>query len=517
MVLTRAEHNLYRFEPTAEEIKKAQEHIATHENHIADLDGQISKLFEHVRRIEEDKKRHTTEILKSKGVLTMARRSPPEILAKIFEVCVADGWTRAPIVLSQVCSAWREAAHIPRIWSHIYIDCNRGDPVARCALWLRMAAQWPLEVTLRVSEHHSIVDTVLETLVGQIHMWKTFTLEAPSVRLANYILNWITGVDAHILRQVYVRLTEDTLGDHPIHLLEPQGQLDGLRTAFRSAPILSTLHFYSDSERTWVGLPQITHLNLNLTECRISGAPPINESDILNVISDSPQLRSLSLCIPRLDARAVELDNPARVVTMGNLTDLTLTLPASWMSFVQHLRTPALVKLHLRCPDDSHGYAADTVREALRTFLELSAPPLRALEMYDIDVSQEDFAFMFVQLSRLEELRLHGSEILDETLLMLRPETGLLPEMKQLDLRWCGHLSGTALANLVLLRTEQGERASSLEEVTVINCSFVTEQDIITIAQRTTCRLLIRDEDYCSMLFLGFVATSVSLMAFIRA
>jgi hypothetical protein len=502
---TRAEHNLYRYEPTPEDIRKAHEHISKHEGHIAALDNEISQLYVQVRRVEEVKRQHMAEILKSKGVLTMARRLPKEILARIFEQCVTDGWTRAPIVASQLCSAWREAAQIPRVWSHLYVDCDKGNPVARCSLWLLKSMQCPLTVTIRANEHHPGLDTVLETLVGEIDRWRNFTLEAPSVRLANYVLSWITGARAYALNTVHVRLTEDTLDDHPINLVleQQQERLDGLLTTFGVAPNLTGLHLYTDSERCWVGLPSIKHLNLHINECRAGGAQAISESAILNTLNDCPGLQSCSISISRLDARPVELDNPDRVITMSNLTELTLTLPPSWLTLVQHLRTPALENLHLRCPDDPHGYAADSTREAIRIFLEGSAPPLRTLEMYDIDMSQDDFEFMFSQLNRLEELRLHGSEILDPTLLKLCAPTGLLPALKRVDLRWCGHLTGAALAALVQSRAVDNH-SSPLEEVTVINCSFVKEQDIINIARHTTCRLLVRDDDYCSEFMILF-------------
>ena len=499
MTLTRHEHNLYRVEPTEEDVKKAKALIASHEDSISVLNGRISELYTQIRRIEEHKKAHLAEIIKSRGVLTMARRMPGELLARIFEECIAEGWTRAPVVVSQVCSTWREAAMDPRVWSHVYIDCDKGNPLSRCSLWLSKSLQCPLVVTLRASEHHARVDSVLDMLVSQIGRWTTFTLEVPTVRLANYVFSWITGESALILKNVHVHLTEDAQGDHPVNLVvEQQGRLDGLLTAFSSAPCLDNLYLHTDSERSWVGMPGIKHLSLSLNECRVSGAPPISEPNILDVLSDCPGLLSCSILIPRSDSRSIELDQPARVVTMQNLEELTLILPSSWMLLTHHLRTPTLERLHLRCPDDPHGYAADVIRYALRNFFEFSLPPLRLLDMYDIDVSQEDFEVIFTQLDRLEDLRLHGSEILDSTISKLSAPVNLLPRLRRLDLRWCGHVTGTELADLVEARANSGGDTSSLEELTIINCSFVKEQDIMRIARHATCRLLTRSDDYCS-------------------
>ena len=76
MPLTRAQHNLYRYEPTEDDLCKALDEIAQHEASIAALDAKLYGILQEARKIEETKRKHAAAIVKCKGVLTLARRFP---------------------------------------------------------------------------------------------------------------------------------------------------------------------------------------------------------------------------------------------------------------------------------------------------------------------------------------------------------------------------------------------------------------------------------------------------------
>ena len=499
MPLTRAQHNLYRYEPTEDDICKALDEIAKHEASIAALDAKLYGILQEARQIEETKRKHAAAIVKCKGVLTLARRVPSEILARIFEHCI-EGWTLAPLVVSQVCSAWRDAARTPCLWSHVYIDCDKGDPVARCKFWLRKAKRAPLYVTLRTTEHLPLLDTVLGLLIGQMDTWASLTLESPSVNSANYVLARCVN-PCPLLHSVTIRLGESSVSVPLPDVGQGQGRLLECRRAFETVPNLRSLTLVTDITQSWIGLPQLTSLNLLLNFCQFQSARQIFASEILEALANSLNLRDLSIAIHRLDKREFEMQDPAHVVTLPELTRLTISMPIPSMTFIQHLRAPNLHQLYLRCPDDPHGFACESTRNALRDFIEYSAPPLRTLQLFDVDVSQDDFLFLFEHLPTLEDLRLHGSEILDDTVKMLAPPAALLPKLQRLDLRWCGHVSGSALEDLVALRQLESTNKlgySPLSEIAVINCSFVNEQDIVGIIDYCRCRLRTLDSnDYC--------------------
>lgn len=496
-MLTRAEQSLYRHEPSEEDVRNAKEKIAHHELMIFSLNSQISDLLYKVRIIEEEKKARTQAISKCKGVITLARRIPGELLAKIFKQCIIDGWTRAPIVVSQVCSSWREAARTPSVWSHLYIDCDNGDPVARCQLWLRMARQSLLDITLRATEHCPSLNDVLDTIIEHQAQWKSFTLETSSTQTANYIFNRCSG-STPMLTEVLVRLGDSSISSPFPEGFQELAKITALSSAFKDASNLIRLTVFADTPQSWVGLPQLTRLSLQLNLCQFHAARSIFASDIIEALIMSPNLRHLSLTIPRTDRRDFELESHSEAVVFQELVSLCINFPIPSLAFIQHLRAPKLQRLYLRCPDDPNGFAGEPTRLALRRFIRESAPPLKMMELYDVDIAQDDFIYLFSRLSTLEELRLHGSEILDETLQCISPPMSLLPHLTRIDFRWCGHISGVALESIVQNRftsVMNGPSLSPITELTVINCSVVNEQNIVEISGYCICRLKMPEED----------------------
>lgn len=500
-MLARAKHsNLYRYELSDDVARKARAEIVEHEAAINDLQTKIEGLIREIRLIEEEKKMHFAAVTRCKAVLTLATRIPNELLARIFEFAILDGWTRAPVVVSQVCSSWRGAAKAPAVWSHVYVDCNKGNPVARCRLWLQMSQQSPLDITFRTSEHIPVMEAALDVLLEHYARWKSFTLETPTAHFADFVLNRLLE-PGDSLEEVTMMLGDSI---EVIPLPDPvqgRGRRASFRAAFECARNLRSLTFITDTPQAWVVLPQVTSLTLQLNDCQFDH-PPIFASEILDVLSQVSSLQELAIIVSRRDKRDLHPDNPVRIVTLPELSSLILDMPIPFMAFTQHMRTPTLQCLYLRCPDDWHGFAGEGTRAALRDFLEFSRPPLRIWQLYDVDISQNDFLFCFHLLPTLEELYLHGSEILDETIAHLGNATMLLPRLRLLDLRWCGHITGHALEELVhnrVLMSAITQDVTFIAEVAVINCSFVNEKHIIGIAGHCRCRLKVRDRmDFCS-------------------
>ncbi|EJD00961.1 uncharacterized protein FOMMEDRAFT_169174 [Fomitiporia mediterranea MF3/22] len=490
------EYSLYRWSPSDAEIRRARKEIADHEACVGLLQAQIDGLVQQARRIEEQKRRHFQAITKCRSVLTIANRLPTELLARIFNFAVADGWTRCPIVVSQVCSSWREASKTPSVWSHLYIDCDKGDPVARCNLWLHMAQQSLLDITFMTSEQLSAMDAVLNVITSHSLRWRSFALEASTVQTATYVLSCIDTPGRH-LKEVSVKVGDSSLALPLPEFGQGQNQLSELRMAFDGALSLRKVTLTTDICQSWVGMSRITSLTLQLNDCQFAAARPILASEIIRVLSESPNLTELNINISRKDKRDFQLEHDDPIV-LQELRSLTLSLPIPFMAFIQHLRTPMLEHLVMRCPDDPYGFSPETTREAMRLYLEQSSPPLNVLELYDVDISQEDFLFCFDLLPSLEQVRLHGSEISNETLAHLGPSYGMLPKLSKIDLRWCGHVSGVALEEIARSRAlaiANGSELSPISEVTVINCSVVNEKQIVRMADYCICRLRMREED----------------------
>ncbi|TDL29617.1 hypothetical protein BD410DRAFT_32305 [Rickenella mellea] len=499
-MLSSAERLLYRSEPSENEVLNALRDISVHEDAIEELNHQASELHLQLRQIHEQKNKHAMAIRTKRGVLTMARRIPLEPLARIFEYCASDGWTLGPIVVSQVCFVWREAAKSPRVWSYIYIDCDRGNPAMKSSYWLRMAQQSSLHVTVRMNQYHPIAEQALHILYSAISNWTSFMLEVPSVQQASLVLAYCPPI-APKLKQVGI-ITADPSGfaGGPL-IVGDDSQIVGLGSSFQHAPNLTSLLVASNVIQSAAGLPsQITSLSLIINLCQDTITRRICASEVIAVWQQCPNLEEFSMKVSHFDNREFEIDDPSRYITNEHLISLTLDLPSPYLTVIQHLRAPSLLNLYLRCPDESTCYADDTARMAMRTFIAESCPPLRLLELYDLDVSQEDFLFFFTRLPTLEEMRLHGSDILDGTLQSMCEINGLCPHLSKLDFRWCGHLTGSTLVHLVSSRNLQqnGEDTSVISEITIINCSFVNEKHILELAKYATCRLHVGDSaDYC--------------------
>jgi hypothetical protein len=170
-----------------------------------------------------------------------------------------------------------------------------------------------------------------------------------------------------------------------------------------------------------------------------------------------------------------------------------------------HLVTPSLARLHLHSSLDPLGYPDEQVGEYVVKFIQKISLPLELFELFDVDFSPEDFSACFAGLPHLKELRLHDSQISDSILQTLHGQGGSCPLLERLDLRWCGQVTGRALSELVKSRLHPSHSGNNLSGpmltpitgLTVINCSFVKEQDIFDLAEITVCRVIMGASDYC--------------------
>lgn len=496
----------FRSDPTPEVIAHAQSTIRTHEQAIDNIEAHIQALLAEARILRAEQAAHRTHISRCKGVLTLARRLPEELLIKIFEHCVVDGWTRAPIVVSHVCSTWRSAAQAPKVWSHVYIQCD--DPVAldRTRFWLNMAQQSKLHITIVASwrTHRTVLTNVVALLSLRADQWRSITVDTDVCWQAERLVAECKAAAPH-LREISIRTTVmtiptlDALGAHDFDVSDIVSLPDRFDEA--RAPLLDTLSYTADVLPAVPVFPaHIQHLTLNVPSS--PGGRPLSAMGIVTILENLPALRTLSFSMPTDPEHlfAPELDF-SRTASLPHLTSLTLHGPADLNGFLAHLHAPALRILALRSLEDS-GYRQDPLGPTLMEFLAASAPPLESLELHDIDLTQECFAACFAALPDLRELRLHESAIADGTIALLcvrEGGQGLCPRLRKLDLRWCGHLHGSALVKLVKSRKAADDGVvDPMEEVAVINCCFVREEDVLELARHAVCRLVMRDrEDYC--------------------
>lgn len=478
----------FHHHPTIANVAAVHEAIAIHEKAITSLDSEIDALMSNVRRLMHHKSQHSARIRHCKGLITLATRIAPELLATIFEHAASD-WPRAPLIVSHVCSAWRAAATLPGVWSHIYVNCDSRDPYGRTRFWLSKAQEASLYITLEVAMDGSHLERVMDLLLGYTRQWRSLTINTLLSHQANYILSRC-GRATPELRRVDIRTDLERRGDN-----EVEDQLVGVREAFNNAPRLSTIHLARELSPTTDILPEgITRLFLHLPSW--SGPTTLSAVSVIQLLDGLPLLQHFTMEFPMFHERSFVPPEESRIANVSHLESLCLALSPNANSILSYIRAPALRCLQLRSSGEPLGYAHATTGTGLVDIIEQSSPPLEILELRDIDLPPDDFSRLFAACPNLKDLQLHESEIDDDLIHLLNGPTGFCPNLSRLDLRWCGQLTGKALVDLV--RSRAGLAEGSIAELAVLNCSFVKENDIMDLAGMTACRVVMRPhEDLC--------------------
>ena len=466
-----------------------------HKKAMVLLDNEIEGLVRKVRQLQFRKSEHLQKIKYYQGLTTLARRLPPELLASIFDECVRDGWTRTPLVASHVCSEWRKATRIPTVWSHVYVNCDAKDPCGRTRFWLQNAASSLLHIILEIKNDTTHLLGVMGLLLDRISQWRTLTINSIRLSHSDYILS-LCGKPTPELCVVNISIVQQFGGE----LLNTDTEnLHGLFRAFPQAPQFRTLrisHCLLPAQGT---IPcSITHLLVNLP----SHPAPLSIDTALRFLNDLLALESLSITLERGEEREfLSASIESSLVVLPKLRKLIFIGSQDIFEMLSHLSTPALSSLHLRSSLDPVGHGEAQTGFYIRRFIERSSPPLHLFELHDIDLPQSDFLACFAGLSTLRELRLHESDITDTVIEQFQGPDALCPMLNRLDLRWCGQVTGRALVQLTRARlngVHPGERmVEPVSIMTIINCSFVTEQDIMDLARLTVCRVVLQSGDYC--------------------
>lgn len=477
---------VYRRQPSDVDINTVHEAITVQEKAIASLDNEIADLMQHVRRITHLKSQHYARIRHLKGLITLASRIPSELLATIFEHAASD-WSWAPLAVSHVCSSWRAATNVPGVWSHIYVNCDR-DPYRRTEFWLSKAQRAPLYITIEVSADASQLELVMDLLAKHASQWRSLIINTLLTHQANYILSRCRKPTPD-LRRVDI-MTDLERGNAD----EVEDRLVGFQEAFSDAPRLTTIHLSREISQTTHFLPEgITRLFLHLPLW--SGPATFSAISIVELLEGVPSLQQFMIEFPKHHERLfVPSPEASRIADVPYLKSLSFLAPPDVNAVLSSIHAPALRRLRLRSSSDPLGYAHIATGTSLIQFIELSLPPLELFELHDIDLLPADFLRIFASIPDLQELRLHESEIENDVISQFNGAQGLCPRLTRLDLRWCGLLTGRALVELVQSRVP----STTIKEVTVLNCSFVNEHDIMDLARLTRCRVVMQHrEDIC--------------------
>ena len=417
--------------------------------------------------------------------MTLARLLPPELLAKIFEHASGMGWTRAPIVASHVCSTWRAAARAhPSVWSYITINFDLQDRTGWTKHWLSMARQASLHVTLEYSVYNRAFGRVMALLFERSEQWVSLDLDMPPEE-TQLVLIACKPHNFTRLRSIHTSLYACSEG------LEDTERFTSFADAFQNAPSLTSFSVFGNA------LPR--DLPLGLTSICMEYNDPFgpnveNPHSVLEVLRNLPNLESLTMRLGVLTPTPPAFPG----VELPELRTLVYEdLHAGDFQILSYLAAPSL--RHLRACVQSGPEVCDVVPTYLIPFLE-DSPNVETLELDGIDVWPARWPSILPRLPKLRELYLHDSDIDDKAVEGMFGKNGSCPDLQRIDLRWCQHVRGTTLAQLVESRVNSGGR--EIDEVATIGCSLVRKQDAMQIARLTTFRVVIGERDeHCRQYF----------------
>lgn len=468
--------------------------IHSHELDVESIDSAIQSLQRQVQQLRAQRERHAETIAKCRGSISLVLRAPDDVLALIFEQCAASGWPNAPLVVSHVCSKWRRASFVPRVWSHIFLNSSSRDAVSRTRLWLSRALHSPLHVVVDVLALKPYLLKAFELILDHASQWRSLSLNTRFVRQASGVLSQC--------RHPFPKLRTLDITSFSIGVATEEGvdELVGLDDAFFDAPSLSWVRIVSN--RFPPGLPKsVVELSMELIDI-VSSRPSL--SSFLQMLGQLPALQSLALIIPSYFAQAIQCDEDLKTETyLHHLERLVVDAPPDFNEVLRHLQAPTLRSLHLRSTEPPPSHPHEGTGKALIQFLKSSNPQIELLELHDVDIRRDDFVQCFPLLPLLEELRLHETEIPVDALLSLHGPNGSCPRLKRLDLRWCEQLAGQALVELVRSRIgppDGGARTTfdPIEQITVTNCARVDKSSILDLAGATVCSVVMENlADHC--------------------
>jgi len=471
--------NVFRRHPSPQDVTELRALIATNESSLASLNEEVETCSRQLRALHAKSCARLLTIRRCQAAMTLARLIPPELLAKIFEHASDTGWTRAPIVVSHVCSTWRAAAHShPGVWSRVSVNLDIRDPVGWTKHWLSMARQAPLHVTIAHTIATSQLGQVLTLLLEHSERWVSLTLDLHLAHTRQVLAECTARFTR--LRSIDVSLSAV---DESIELAEGN---TGFANAFQDAPNLTSVSIMGNVLPR--GLPlRLTSLRMEYTDPAGSGTGATRS--VIETLRNLPDLETFTL---RLGGSALLPTDPPDILDVELPKLRTLVYEDFWtgdFQILNYISAPSLTHLraHADLGSEERGSPAHLIG-----FLG-DSPNVETLELDGVDIWPAQLLSTLSILPKLRKLYLHDSDVDDKVIERICGEGGSCPDLQRIDLRWCQHVRGTALIQLVESRAKAGGR--EIEEIAAIGCSLIRKQDVMQLASLTKFRVVAGERD----------------------
>lgn len=423
----------------------------------------------------------------------------PELVGEVFQHCLPEQESfsprDAPLVLTQVCSAWRAIAlTTPRLWSNIYVpgwQTMPRDVGALVRLWLDRSGQTKLSVRVELFDQdiqvfpsdeetaklRQLLCEVLSALTPHRQRIQRTRLVFPEELIP------LIGVDDMINAKSLFLC--GTLTD-PLSAMEfgfDETVADEMETQNLSVvdigpqrDSLTTLAIY--------GLPvkleaiqkhtQLTHLEL--LDLHSSGA--LCQRTVFELLQRLSGLKSAVLDMSVFDRP--HLIPPQERVVIENLEILflTWTFPADVSALLDSIRTPNLEKFCLR---GTPLVANDQPWKCLERFLTASRAPIKRISFGDF--GSLDFCLLgcLKICEEVEQVTINHCVINDsvfEELATMGPRNVLIPKLRTFTMGVCDGFKARRFLEFARSRgTAEFTGVAKLEDLGIYYCTEITELD----------------------------------------
>jgi hypothetical protein len=164
--------------------------------------SRLEELSTQIQKLSNEQSALFLFVSKHRALISPIRKLPIEILQEIFIAClptahnpVMSRW-EPPVLLTQVCSSWRNVAHItPQLWNSIHIAIPCGENVSSTIVgrhidrrseavqeWLSRSAAFPLNISLNcwgISDLDEFYDKIIDTVIRFSERWREIWFLAP--------------------------------------------------------------------------------------------------------------------------------------------------------------------------------------------------------------------------------------------------------------------------------------------------------------------------------------------------
>ncbi|KAH7924998.1 hypothetical protein BV22DRAFT_466122 [Leucogyrophana mollusca] len=251
--------------------------LAERNQELEIVGAEIERTRAELARLEDKKAGVRGVVQELEALMSPVRRMPTDIIAHIFEQCLRDEGLptanprKAPLLLGQVCKAWRELTFsLPCLWTTLRME------------FPPTSSDW---------------DTAMQSIIMTMHLWISRSKGLP------------------------ISLFLDHPKGSPIPwsaLVPLDQQILTLGTRFKEL----TLHFSPQALSSLLTFTQSSIPSLERLELESSNSLPSRENPPAVVLHSAPSLRSLSVSWGCLDLRDFQ-------VPWSQLTELSLQYEAS--------------------------------------------------------------------------------------------------------------------------------------------------------------------------------------------